>query len=61
MHGDQVRPAFPAPLLSCRTLKAPIVVGLEDDVVRRLDEESRDWRIDGTRGTIHFVGLREGE
>ena len=61
VHGDEVRPAFPAPLLSCRTLKAPIVVGLEDDVVRRLDEESRDWRIDGTRGTIHFVGLREGE
>jgi hypothetical protein len=46
---------FPAPLLSLRTCKAPIVVGLESSVVAALDSESKDWRVDGTRGTVHYV------
>jgi hypothetical protein len=55
---------FPAPLLSMRTLKAPLVVGLQSSVVSRLDKTygsqgvDSDWRVQGTFGTIHYVPHR---
>ena len=52
--ADVVR-GFPAPLLSCRTLKAPLVVGLSDGAVAALDATDAEWRVNGTRGTVHFA------
>ena len=62
---------FPAPLLSLRTLKAPLVVGLQSSALASLDHTHggsgdassseasvhTDWRVRGTFGTIHYVPL----
>jgi uncharacterized protein with ATP-grasp and redox domains len=46
---------FPAPFLSLRTLKAELVVGLTDEILSRVENESDpDWLINGKRGLITF-------
>jgi len=47
---------FPTNVLSFRTLKAELVVGLDEDTLRFLDTEvENDWRINGKRGMITFL------
>ncbi|MCO6451941.1 MAG: protein-glutamate O-methyltransferase family protein [Caldilineales bacterium] len=43
---------FPAPLLSLRTLKAELIVGLEPGRAERLRAEDADWLVNGRRGVI---------
>lgn len=35
------------PLLSLRTNKADVVVGVDRDVAERLDQSGEKWRVDG--------------
>ena len=35
------------PLLSLRTNKADVVIGIEQDVADRLDKSGEKWRVDG--------------
>jgi hypothetical protein len=47
---------FPTNVLSFRTLKAELVVGLDEDTLRFLDTEGENgWRINGKRGMITFL------
>lgn len=50
----------PAPLLSLRTGKAPVAVGLDPRQVARLDEIDSDWLIGGRYGMIQLVLLVRG-
>ncbi|KAJ6482870.1 DUF89 domain-containing protein [Mycena vitilis] len=43
------------PLLSLRTNKADVVVGVERDVAERLDKEGSKWRVDGRYALISFL------
>ena len=46
---------FPTSFLSLRTLKAELVVGLTDEILSQVDNESDpDWLINGKRGLITF-------
>ncbi len=50
---------FPTSVLSFRTLKAELVVGLDKDTFRHLEDEAeKDWRINGKRGMITFLGKK---
>lgn len=46
---------FPAPLLALRTLKSDTLVGVDPDVIARLDREEEDWRTTGTYGVAQFA------
>jgi hypothetical protein len=46
---------FPAPLAVLRTLKAEIMVGLEEGRAERLAAEDAQWLINGRRGLIQLV------
>lgn len=41
------------PLLSLRTNKADVVVGVEREVAERLDNSGSKWRVDGRYGPIY--------
>jgi uncharacterized protein with ATP-grasp and redox domains len=43
---------FPAPLVSLRTLKAELIVGLPDGLAQQLDQLDPQWRVNGRRGVI---------
>lgn len=43
---------FPAPLVSLRTLKAEIVVGLRQSQVEELEAVDSQWRVNGKRGLV---------
>ncbi|KAJ3501262.1 hypothetical protein NLJ89_g9417 [Agrocybe chaxingu] len=44
------------PLLSLRTNKADVVVGVEKEVAERLDTSGEKWRVDGRYALISFLG-----
>jgi hypothetical protein len=47
---------FPTSVLSFRTLKAEIAVGLSEEMLEYLNTEAEeDWRINGKRGMITFM------
>ncbi|KAF4611422.1 hypothetical protein D9613_003784 [Agrocybe pediades] len=53
---DQVGPlAGSFPLLSLRTNKADVVVGVEEEVAKRLDATDEKWRVDGRYALISFL------
>lgn len=43
---------FPTPLVSLRTLKSELVVGLTERLVERLTHDDPDWQVNGRRGLI---------
>jgi uncharacterized protein with ATP-grasp and redox domains len=43
---------FPAPLVSLRTCKAELIVGLEPGEAEQLDAQDAHWRVNGKRGVI---------
>jgi uncharacterized protein with ATP-grasp and redox domains len=43
---------FPAPLVTLRTLKAEVIVGLPPGVAERLQEVDPGWMVNGRRGVI---------
>jgi hypothetical protein len=43
---------FPAPLVTLRTLKAEVVVGLPPGMAERLQAEDARWLVNGRRGVI---------
>jgi len=42
-------------MLSLRTNKADVVVGVEQEVAERLDNSGEKWRVDGRYALISFV------
>lgn len=52
---QQAAAHFPAPVVTLRTLKSEVIVGLRAGEVERLDAEDREWRVNGTRGVIQFA------
>jgi hypothetical protein len=57
-HATPIRDVvnyFPAPLLSLRTLKSDVVVGLPEGMAAQLDQLDKDWRTNGRRGVIQYV------
>lgn len=52
---EDVTGAFPKPFLALRTLKAEIVVGLQEGQAETLAAVEPDWLINGRRGVIHLV------
>lgn len=52
---EDVAGAFPKPFLALRTLKAEIVVGLQEGQAETLAAVEPDWLINGRRGVIHLV------
>ena len=46
------------PLLSLRTNKADVVVGVEKSVADRLDEQGEKWRVNGRYALISFLPRR---
>lgn len=49
---EQVLDYFKSPCVSIRTLKSEIVLGLTDSQVLALDEEDKNWRINGRYGLV---------
>jgi hypothetical protein len=52
---EDVTGTFPRPFLALRTLKAEIVVGLQEGQSEILAAVEPDWLINGRRGVIHLV------
>lgn len=46
---------FPRPFLTLRTLKAEVIVGLQEGEAEALTAADPDWLINGRRGIIHLV------
>jgi hypothetical protein len=46
---------FPKPFLALRTLKAEIIVGLQEGQAEALTAAEPDWLVNGRRGIIHLV------
>lgn len=46
---------FPAPLVTLRTLKSEVIVGLEKSQIEQLNREDPQWLINGQRGLIKFL------
>jgi len=49
----------PAPLVSLRTLKADVVVGLREGQASSAKEADKDWMVNGNWGLIQFCAKRE--
>jgi uncharacterized protein with ATP-grasp and redox domains len=45
----------PAPLLALRALKAEVAAGLDAEQITRLNEEDKDWMVNGRWAVIQFV------
>ncbi len=45
---------FPTPFACLRTLKSPVIVGLDAYQVEQLDQLDSEWRVNGKRGVIQF-------
>ncbi|KAL4247701.1 Sugar phosphate phosphatase [Abortiporus biennis] len=43
------------PILSLRTNKADVVVGVDEDVAKRLDDQGEKWRVNGKYALVSFV------
>ena len=43
---------FPAPLVALRTMKAELIVGLDEGQAERLCEQEPEWMVSGRRGLI---------
>lgn len=52
---EDVTGSFPAPFLALRTLKAEIIVGLQEGQAEALAADEPDWLVNGRRGLIHLV------
>ncbi len=52
---EEIAGYFPVPFAVLRTLKAEIMVGLEEGQAELLAKEDADWLINGRRGIIQFV------
>ncbi len=52
---EDVTGYFPAPFLTLRTLKAEIIVGLQEGQAEALSAAEPDWLVNGRRGLIHLV------
>ncbi|KAF8064163.1 DUF89 domain-containing protein [Lyophyllum atratum] len=46
------------PLLSLRTNKADVVVGVDEEVAEKLDKSGEQWRVDGRYALISFLGSK---
>ena len=46
---------FPASFLTLRTLKAEIIVGLQEGEFEALIEAEPDWQVNGRRGLVHLI------
>lgn len=44
----------PAPLLTLRTLKSDVCVGLRPGTVQRLDSDDKEWMVNGKYAVIQF-------
>ena len=55
---EEIAGHMPAPFLTLRTLKAELIVGLDEGQAERLEAEDPAWRINGRRGLVHLVGGR---
>ena len=44
----------PAPLLTLRTLKSDVCVGLKPGTVKRLDDADKDWMVNGKYAVVQF-------
>lgn len=51
---------FPAPVVSLRTLKSEVAVGLAAGQAERLAGEDPDWLVNGRRGLIQFAEAQGG-
>ncbi|OQA45196.1 MAG: hypothetical protein BWY52_01364 [Chloroflexi bacterium ADurb.Bin325] len=51
---------FPAPVVSLRTLKSEVAVGLAPGQAERLAAEDADWLVNGRRGLIQFAAAHDG-
>ena len=49
---EEVTDYFPAPVVALRTLKSDVVVGLEPELLERLDMTAESWRTNGRFGLI---------
>lgn len=49
---EQPTAYFPAPLVTLRTLKAELIVGLRPGQAERLQEQDPEWMVNGRRGLI---------
>lgn len=47
------------PLLSLRTNKADVVVGVEKEVAEKLDAEGLGWRVNGKYALVSFVPTKQ--
>lgn len=47
------------PLLSLRTNKADVVVGIDQAVADKLDEEGQQWRVNGRYALVSFLSKVE--
>ena len=52
---DEIAAYFPAPLLTLRTLKGEIMVGLQPGQAEQLATQDPDWLLNGKRGLIQYV------
>jgi hypothetical protein len=43
---------FPAPLVALRTMKAELIVGLDEGEAKRLWQDDPEWMVNGRRGLI---------
>ncbi len=49
---------MPAPFVTLRTLKAELMVGLQEGEAATIAAEDADWLVSGERGVIHYVDPR---
>jgi uncharacterized protein with ATP-grasp and redox domains len=55
MPLEEITAYFPAPLVTLRTLKSEIMVGLEPGQAEEIAAQDPDWLINGKRGIIQYI------
>lgn len=45
----------PTNLVTLRTLKADVVVGLDNDTINKLNTKDKNWMVTGQYGVIHSI------
>eukprot|EP01080_Neovahlkampfia_damariscottae_P005512 gene5512-9329_t len=51
---DSIVEHFPTSILSLRTLKSGVIVGVENEMIEKMNSEDPKWCVNGTRGIIQF-------
>ena len=59
--GPMASEAGAPPILSLRTIKSDVVVGIPADVAARLDKEEPGWKISGKYAVVLLSDGRPGE